>query len=99
MPHQNTGSTKATAQNAVQGHEPNADKPANGRMQQEPRSYAAPAAGEVSDYMDEGDPSMGAQQGANHTNREQHVRGSTIQGAKTRTANKDIVSGRGGGGQ
>ncbi len=108
MPHQNTNSTKATAQNAVSGYEPNAEQAGeqDGRREPEPRAYAAPdvedsslappAAGEVSDYMDEGDPSLGAQQGANHTNRELHARTVSIdqQGPKTRAANKRIVSGK-----
>jgi hypothetical protein len=110
MPHQNTDSTKATAQNAATGQQQANDQ---AREQQasvspEPRAYAAPkvedatlappAAGEVADYMDEGDPSFGAQQGANNTNRELHAHDPRViqQGAKTRAANKRIFSGRSG---
>jgi hypothetical protein len=109
MPHQNTNSTKATAQNAAVGSEQNVDKPPSGRTADEPRSYAAPdvaeasvappAAGEIPDYMDEGEPSFGAHQGVNHTNRELHAKNPKAdqQGARTRAANKDIVSRRGAG--
>lgn len=108
MPHQNVNSTRATQQNTAVDQQPGNDQ---GREQQasvraEPRTYAAPsvadstlaapAAGEVPDFMDEGDPSFGAHQGASNTNRELHAHDprTAPQGAKTRQANKDIISRR-----
>jgi hypothetical protein len=112
MPHQNPQSTKATAQNAVAGYDQTNQqaREQEAAVRPEPRAYAAPdvadaslappAAGEVSDYMDEGDPSFGAHQGVNNTNRELHAHNpkGDQQGAKTRAANKAIVSGRAPGG-
>ena len=112
MPHQNTDSTKATAQNAATGQQQANDQAAEQDVtaNPEPRAYAAPdvrdstlappAAGEMADYMDEGDPSFGAQQGANHTNRELHAHDPRAdqQGPKTRAANKSMYSGDSGSG-
>ena len=109
MPHQNPQSMKATAQNAATEQQPGNDqaRSQNRAVRPEPRSYAAadaadatlapPAAGEMADYMDEGDPSMGAHQGRTHTNRDLHAHDprANQQGAKTRAATKDIISRRG----
>jgi len=103
MPHQNPHSMNAGAQNAATDPiQPN-DQARGRNRDGEPRSYAAknvenssltpPAAGETADYMDEGDPSLGAHQGRNHTNRELHAH-DQHQGAKTRKATKDIISRR-----
>lgn len=104
MPHQNTDSSNAPDQNAVTPGVRAADRQRN--IHPEPRSYvapdvadstlAAPTAGEVADYMDEGD-ALGAddvQQGGNHTNRPRLTEAASGQGSKTRKANKDIVSRR-----
>jgi hypothetical protein len=112
MPHQNTDSTKAAAQNAATGYDQTNQQAEGQRADErpEPRAYAAPnvedstlappASGEVSDYMDEGDPSFGAQQGANHTNWELHGHKlrADQQGPKTRAANKAMNSGHSGSG-
>lgn len=65
MPHQNTSSSNATAQNAATDPVAPRDQATDQDRKEEPRSYAAsdvsdsslapPAAGEVSDYMDEGE--------------------------------------------
>lgn len=57
-----------------------------------------PPAAETADDMDEGEPSLGAHQGRNHTNRDLHAHDprANMQGAKTRAATKDIISRRGG---
>ncbi|HEY4585820.1 MAG TPA: hypothetical protein VIG84_05475, partial [Brevundimonas sp.] len=106
MPHQNTSSSTATAQNAASDPAAPRDQPTDQDRKEEPRSYAAsdvadsalapPAAGEVSDYMDEGDALEGeaVQQGANHTNRPDRTEAMDSQGPKTRAANRDIVQGR-----
>ncbi len=58
-------------------------------------SLAAPAAGEIPGYLDEGDPLSdafgGAQQGADRTLREAHGR-RAFQGPKTTRANRQIVN-------
>lgn len=108
MPHQNTPSMKAAAQNAATDPAAPNDQARgqNRAVDPEPRSYAAqdardatvapPAAGETADYMDEGDPSFGAHQGMNNTNRDLHAHDprANQQGAKTRAASKDIISRR-----
>ncbi|MDG2521396.1 hypothetical protein P7B02_07565 [Caulobacter segnis] len=107
MPHQNTQSPRATAQNAATGQTPGNDKGAeqNAAVRHEPRTYAAPnvadstlaapAAGEIADFMDEdgdfADESVALQQGGAHANipvRTEALRG---QGPKTRAANRKIV--------
>jgi len=108
MPHQRPDSTKATSQNAAAGYRP-ASEPARGQpaeIRPEARAYAAPdvknsslalpAAGEISDYMDEGEPSFGAHQGASNTNRELHASNQrdSGHGPKTRAANKRILRGK-----
>ena len=112
MPHQNVHSSKATAQNAVTDPVGPGDQTQAGcePLRPEPRSYAAPeasesslappAAGEVADYMDEGDP-IGAddvQQGSTHANRPERTEKLRGQGPKTRAGNRDRVkSGSAGG--
>lgn len=106
MPHQNTSSSKATAQNAATDPTAPRDIPTEEDRRPEPRAYAAPhvedstlappAAGETADYMDEGDPLEGeaVQQGANHANRPARTEAEHGQGRKTRAANKAIFQGK-----
>lgn len=106
MPHQNTSSSSATAQNAATDPVAPHDQRADQDRKEEPRSYAAsevsdnslapPAAGEVSDYMDEGEALEGeaVQQGANHTNRPARTEAMDSQGPKTKAANREIVQGK-----
>ena len=103
MPHQNVTSTKATAQNAVTPSPPPNDKgrEQNAAVHPEPRSYAAPhvadstlappAAGEVADYMDEGDALglEGMQQGGTHANRPIKTEAQRGQGPRTRGENRE----------
>ena len=109
MPHQNVQSPDATAQNAVTpsrevGDSAQAD-PTQGELDlhAEPRSYAAssyadatlaaPAAGEVADYMDEGEAlgDDGVQQGSTHNNRPVRTEAARGQGPKTRDANREMT--------
>ncbi len=103
MPHGNTDSTKATAQNAVTDEEQPND-PGRGQRadaQPEPRSYAAsdvrdaslaaPAAGEMGDYADLDDPSGGMAQGRTNNDRERHAH-TPEQGPKTQAANRDMAA-------
>lgn len=98
MPHQNVHSGTATAQNgATDPIAPNDEaREQNVSVDAEPRTYAAgdvknstlaaPAAGEVADYMDEGDALDGAevQQGGDHTNRPYRTEAMSGQGPKTK---------------
>lgn len=105
MPHQNVHSSKATAQNAATDPVGPGDQTRAGGEPRspEPRSYAAPdvsdstqappAAGEVADYMDEGD-AFGAddvQLGGTHRNRPRVTDLDAGQGPKTRAANRNQV--------
>ena len=105
MPHQNVESSVAAAQNAATDpSSKNAKQPdGEGPDRSEPRSYAAPdvvdatlappAAGEVGDFMDEGD-ALGAddiQQGRTNLNRPHRTEVAQQQGAKTREANQRRV--------
>ena len=107
MPHGNTDSEKATAQNAVtESTAPNdAGREAHASIRPEARSYAAaklgdatlaaPAAGEVGDYAElEDDDALGGggQQGRTHNDRELHAHQQT-QGPKTTAANRAARSG------
>jgi hypothetical protein len=101
MPHQNVESSVAAAQNAAtdpssKNQKPDGDAP--GRS--EPRSYAAPdvsdstlappAAGEVGDFMDEGD-ALGAddvQTGGDNRNRPHRTEVMDQQGPKTIEGNQ-----------
>ena len=109
MPHQNTTSSKATSQNAVNDPiAPNDQaREQNRSVRPEPRSYAAhdvadstlagPAAGEVADYADEGEAMgmAGQQQGRNHTTRPIRTEAHKGQGKKTRQANHERFNTRG----
>ena len=99
MPHQNVDAGKATAQNAATDPvAPNDQaREAHASVRPEPRSYAAPdvadstlappAAGEVADYMDEGDALEGElHSGANRTNIPMHSRDDGHHGPKTNRA-------------
>ena len=96
MRNRNTENENARSGRAVTDSQPPQDG-AHARDGQEPRSYAAPdwrdatlappAAGEVTDYFDEGEPSGGAQQGRTQTNAaNRDVR--RPQGSKTREMNR-----------
>lgn len=102
MPHQNVHSSKATAQNAATDPVGPGDQTSAGgeARRPEPRSYAAPdvvestlappAAGEVADYMDEGDAldADDVQLGSTNRNRPRHTDIDTGQGPKTRAGNQ-----------
>lgn len=103
MPHQNVESSNAAAQNAVTDpSSKNARQPdGDGPDRSEPRSYAAsdvadstlapPAAGEVGDFMDEGD-ALGAddvQQGGTNRNRPHRTEVMDDQGPKTIEGNQE----------
>lgn len=106
MPHQNTSSSNATAQNAAADPQAPRDTPLAQDRRPEPRAYAAPdvqdaslappAAGEVADFQDDGDDLGGeaVQQGATHSNRPGRTEALDQQGPKTQAANRDIVRGR-----
>ena len=102
MPHQNVDAANAAAQNAATDRAMPNDQ-ARGQhasVHPEARSYAAPdvadatlappAAGEVADYMDEGDALEGElQSGANRTNIPAHSRDDDHHGPKTTRAIRD----------
>ena len=106
MPHQHTDSPDATAQNGVGDRQAPNDmaREDHRAIRPEPRSYtapdvadatlAAPAAGEMPDYLDEGEPLgddfSGTQQGRSNTLREAHSH-RPEQGPKTAAANKRIA--------
>ena len=105
MPHQNTQSPRATAQNSATGQTPAADRAVeqNRSVRPEPRSYAAPdvadstlaapAAGEMADYADDGE-ALGAddmQQGGDHTRRPVRTEAKAGQGPKTLRAKRRMV--------
>ena len=103
MPHQNVQSSTATAQNAatdpVAPNDPGREQSA--AVRNEPRSYVAadakdaslapPAAGEVADYMDEGDALAAddVQQGSDHRNRPARTEAMDAQGPKTVAGNRE----------
>jgi len=105
MPHQNVHSSKATAQNAATDPVGPGDQTQAGgeAMRPEPRSYAArdvadsslapPAAGEVADYMDEGDALAAddVQLGGTNRNRPERTEKMDQQGPKTRAGNRNRV--------
>lgn len=105
MPHQNVHSSRATAQNAATPSSPPNDpgREQNAAARPEPSSYAAedwreaslaaPAAGEVADYMDEGEPLGDAEvhQGGARLARGERTEALMGQGPKTRAANRRIV--------
>ena len=96
MPHQNTSSSDATAQNAATDPVQASDQPApdglrSYRVDNTASSLSPPAAGEVADDMDEGD-ALGAddvQQGSTHANRPARTENRSGQGPKTLQANRD----------
>ena len=106
MPHQNVDAGKATAQNAATDPIAPNDQ-ARGQhasARPEPRSYAAedvkdatlapPAAGEVADYMDEGEALEGElQSGANRTNIPAHSRDDGRHGPTPTKALRDQLKG------
>ena len=105
MPQQNVPSPKAAEQNAVTPSRESGDQPqAELDLQPEARSYAAadyadatlaaPAAGEVAQYMDEGEAlgDAGAQQGSTHNNRPVRTEAARGQGPKTLAANRRMAS-------
>ena len=105
MPHQNVQSPKATEQNAATPSREPGDQP-QGELDLHPeaRSYtatdyadatlAAPAAGEVAEYMDEGDAlgDAGAQQGSTHNNRPVRTEAARGHGPKTLAANRKMAA-------
>lgn len=101
MAHGNTGSTKATAQNASTEPQSPGDQPREGEAgRAEPSTYAAadvrdstlaaPAAGEIGDYADLDEPSGGMAQGRTHNDRELHAH-DRHQGPKTQDANRRMA--------
>jgi hypothetical protein len=105
MPHQNVESSKATAQNAATDPVGPGDQTRAGgeNRRPEPRSYAAaevtdstlapPAAGEIADFMDEGDP-LGPEEvqlGGTNRNRPRNTDADAGQGPKTRAGNRNRV--------
>ncbi|MBV9511055.1 MAG: hypothetical protein JO303_12320 [Caulobacteraceae bacterium] len=108
MAHQNTRSERATAQNAAVPSPPPSDQAREQQrsVRSDPRRYAAPdyadaavappAAGEVADYMDEGEAlsTGGVQQGGDRRDRPARTEAARGQGAKTREANHNLFNGR-----
>ena len=102
MPHQNVDSATATAQTAATDPVGPGDQTAAGGepRRPEPHSYAAsdvaestvapPAAGEMADFMDEGDAldADDVQQGGTHRDRPRVTEAEAGQGPKTRAANQ-----------
>lgn len=103
MPHHTVDPSKPAAGKAAVDpdapEDPSAAQQASART--EPRTYAAhdvrdsslalPAAGEISDYMDEGD-ALGAddvQQGSDHRNRPDRTEATNLQGPKTLAGNRE----------
>jgi hypothetical protein len=103
MPHQNTQSPRAAAQNGVTGATPAADRPEGEVRAAEPRSYAAPdladatlaapAAGEMATFGDDIDDmdASAMQTGGNHTRRPVATEAKRGQGPKTLRANRRMV--------
>lgn len=105
MPHQNTQSPRATAQNSTTGQTPGNDRAEEQQrsVRPEPRSYAAPnvadstlaapAAGEMATFADEGGPlgMDGMQMGGDHTRRPVATEAKRGQGPKTLRANRKMV--------
>lgn len=109
MPHQNTSSPQATDQNAATPSGAPNDRAVeqNASVRPEPRTYAAPdvadatlappAAGEMSDYADDGDDLGGAavQQGGDRGDRPRKTEADFGQGPKTLAANRRLARGGG----
>jgi len=101
MRNRNVENETARSGRAVTDRQPAQDG-AHATRGEEPRAYAAPsykdaslaapAAGEVTDFFDEGDPSGGAQQGRDR-NRIATRETLTPQGPKTKARNREILQG------
>jgi len=108
MPHQNVQSGTATAQNAATDPRQPNDRAVeeHASIRPAPDAYAAPdvkdatvappAAGEMADYMDEGDPLDGDEfhTGRTRTNVAAHSRNIDQQGPKTVQANRQRLKGQ-----
>ena len=108
MPHQNVQSGTATAQNAATDPRQPNDRAVeeHASVRPAPDAYAAPdvkdatvappAAGEMADYMDEGDPLDGDEfhTGRTRTNVAAHSRNVDQQGPKTVQANRQRLKGQ-----
>lgn len=108
MPHQNVQSGTATAQNAATDPRQPNDRAVeeHASIRPAPDAYAAPdvkdatvappAAGEMADYMDEGDPLDGDEfhTGRTRTNVAAHSRNVDQQGPKTVQANRQRLKGQ-----
>jgi len=103
MANRNTENETARSGNTVTDRQPAQDG-AHATRGREPGAYAAPdyrdasvaapAAGEVGDFYDEGDPSGGAQQGRSRTNAP-FMKDELGQGPKTKARTREILqSGR-----
>lgn len=100
MPQKHTENANARSGNAVTDSQPPQDGAHVEDRSPEPSSYAAeswtdatmaqPAANEMTDFFDEGEPSGGAQQGGNRTRVPEYdaTRG---QGPKTRAKNREMT--------
>jgi hypothetical protein len=109
MPHQNVQSGTATAQNAATDPRQPNDRAVeeHAAVRPAPDAYAAPdvrdatvappAAGEMADYMDEGDALDGDEfhTGRTRTNVAAHSRNVDQQGPKTVQANRQRLKGQG----
>lgn len=103
MPHQNTSSSTATAQNAASDPVIPSDREV--RDTAEPKTYAAPdasnasvappAAGETTDFMAEGDAldDAAVQQGSERADRP-NAKAESGQGPKTLAANRERLKGQ-----
>ena len=108
MPHQNTQSSTAAAQNAATGPSAPNDQAREQHRSVRPdpdrytapdienASVAPPAAGEMADYQDGGEPLNGAEahMGATNTRRPERTEAQSGQGPKTRAANHAAIKGR-----
>ena len=100
MPDKHTENANARSGRAVTDQQPPQDGAHVEPGRPEPSSYAAktwheatlapPAAGEVTDFFDEGEPSGGAQQGATRTRVPEYDAGRE-QGRKTGDKNREMV--------
>jgi len=100
MPNQNTENANARSGRQVTDQQPPKDGAHAGSRRPEPASYAAadyrdasvaaPAAGELTDFFDEGEPSGGMQQGQTRT-RTPEKDAAYPQGRKTRAANRRMT--------
>lgn len=99
MADRNTENENARSGRAVTDGQPPRDGAHADPAKPEPKAYAAPdyreasvagpAAGELTDYADEGEPSGGAQQGRDRTR--SALRDTADQGPKTKARNREIL--------